>query len=180
MFMNTSLAQYQLPLFGLNSPAVGTEIGADQRSVFLRPITAAGEPASSNWPATIQSKPADAAMQEYRNWLARVTDYEEATGQPGSSPETAPAEGSGGETAISPPAGNGTGQAEAGAGEPAIEPGDNGAPGGSQTGQTEAGAGGSEPGNGAAPGGGGGSQTGGTGNGGSGSGGLLGWLFGGW
>lgn len=83
MFMNTSLAHYQLPLFGLNSMALSTEIGASQRSIFLQPITAAGETPTESWPITVEVQQSDKVSQEYRNWLARVTDYQEATGSAG-------------------------------------------------------------------------------------------------
>lgn len=80
MFMNTSLAHYQLPLFGLNSMSLATEIGADQRSIFLRPITSAGEKASETWPITVEVKQSNMVPEEYRNWLARVTNYQRASG----------------------------------------------------------------------------------------------------
>lgn len=80
MFLNTSLAHYQLPLFGLNSMSLATEIGADQRSIFLRPITAAGEQPSESWPVTVEVKKTDTVPQEYRNWLARITNYQQASG----------------------------------------------------------------------------------------------------
>lgn len=113
MFMNTSLAHYQLPLFGLNSPALSTEIGANQRSVFLQPITAAGDTATESWPATIEVKPKDSVPQEYRNWLARITTYREATGVTGA--PAAPAE----DDAGTPPV-----QAEAGGESPVADNGD--------------------------------------------------------
>lgn len=85
MFMNTSLAHYQLPLFGLTTPTLATEIGADQRSVFLRPITAAGAQPTTSWPATVAVQDTDLVPKEYRNWLAQVTNYKDATGGSASS-----------------------------------------------------------------------------------------------
>lgn len=81
MFMNTSLAQYQLPLFGVGTPSLATEIGADHRSIFVQPITAAGVVASESWPATVEVQNSDLVSREYRSWLARVTDYQSATGE---------------------------------------------------------------------------------------------------
>lgn len=86
--MNISLAHYQLPLFGLSTTSLATEIGADQRSIFLRPITAAGELPSESWPATVEVQETNLVPKEYRRWLAQITNYQEATGGTAESGET--------------------------------------------------------------------------------------------
>lgn len=89
MFMTTSLGQYQLTLFGTTSTAPATGIGADDRSVFLRPITAAGEAASETSPNTVEVQPATVEAQTeepgYGDWLTRLAEYRGAAGGSGSS-----------------------------------------------------------------------------------------------
>lgn len=160
MYMSTSLAHYQLPLFGVNVPALATEIGADQRSILLQPISAAGVTATESWPSTIDVKSTDLVPLEYRNWLAQLTDYQEATGTSSSGDET----GSGSEAAASGGT-EATGSSTEAGGEPEPAP---------DAAQNDGADDGSEP---ADPPGD-GDTSGEAGSGGSGGGGLLGMLFG--
>lgn len=76
MFMTTTLAHYQLPLFGIASPALQTEIGADQRSLFLRPITAIGSLAEPAGAKVISGPQESIPAAEFRTWLESLQRYE--------------------------------------------------------------------------------------------------------
>lgn len=78
MFLRISLAHYQLPQIGVTTISIATEIGADQRSVLLRPIGGTGQPQSASWPTAIEAKPAEPSSQDHRDWLARVDGYKDA------------------------------------------------------------------------------------------------------
>ncbi|MDB6177044.1 hypothetical protein PAF17_05925 [Paracoccus sp. Z330] len=72
MFLNTSLNQHHLTLYGVTANAISTEIGANPRSVFLQPITAAGVSA----PNTVIEAQEDTATQ-----IADLARYEQAATQ---------------------------------------------------------------------------------------------------
>ncbi|MBW7057437.1 hypothetical protein KY389_12165 [Paracoccus bogoriensis] len=74
--MTTTLAHYQLPLFGIASPALQTEIGADQRSLFLRPITAIGSLAEPAGAKVISDPQESIPAAEFRTWLKSLQRYE--------------------------------------------------------------------------------------------------------
>lgn len=76
MFMTTTLGHYQLPLQQTAGPALATEIGAGQRSLWLRPLTA---PAAATELAAAQvvSLPEKVTPPfAFKQWLQRLQDYE--------------------------------------------------------------------------------------------------------
>lgn len=101
MLVNTSLAHYQLPLFGLQGPSSIVDIGSDQRSVFLQPITTAGQLRPDSWPATVEIDKVELPPQEYRSWLSKLSAFQEAASRSSAAPDAA---GSGGNAAATPPA----------------------------------------------------------------------------
>ncbi len=100
MFMHTSLAQHQLALFGVKIPALATEIGADQRSIFLRPISAPGETQTGLPPNSVILDRVAGTGTDYGAWSARTKAYHDAAeagstsqgASAGSETNTAPAD----------------------------------------------------------------------------------------
>lgn len=91
MFMTTTLAHYQLPVFGTASTALQTQIGADQRSLLLRPVTSGA--ARTELPAaiTVQASEKLTTPMEFRQWMKVLFDYEaSANGRNAYAPETPP------------------------------------------------------------------------------------------
>ncbi len=85
MFMTTTLAHYQLPIFGIGSSALETRIGADQRTVWMRPITAGASQTELLPTSTVQSAERVTPPMAYSQWLKLLSDYETGAkaGQPG-------------------------------------------------------------------------------------------------
>ena len=77
MFTTTSLGQYQLTLFGVTSTTAATEIGANQQSLFLRPITASGAAANETSPKAAEVQP---EAPSYDDWYSRMAEYRSAAG----------------------------------------------------------------------------------------------------
>lgn len=75
MFMTTTLAHYQLPVFGVASTALNTEIGADQRSLLMRPVTPGAVQTELPPSVTIQSVEKVTPPMEFKQWLKALTDY---------------------------------------------------------------------------------------------------------
>lgn len=73
MFTTTSLGQHQLSLFGISPTASATESGENQRSLFLQPITAAGDAIASD-----DDTPKTTTPLKYSDWLAQTTGYSKA------------------------------------------------------------------------------------------------------
>ena len=83
MFMTTTLAHYQVPIFGIGSSALETRIGADQRAIWMRPISS-GATQTEMLPAlTVQSPERVPPPLAYFQWLKMLSDYEsQARGLP--------------------------------------------------------------------------------------------------
>ena len=76
MFMTTTLAHYQVPIFGIGSSALETRIGADQRAVWMRPISS-GAAQTEMLPAmTVRSAERVTPPLAYFQWLKMLSDYE--------------------------------------------------------------------------------------------------------
>jgi len=78
MITNSSLGHFQLPLFGLQANASATDIGADQRSVFLRPITAVGETTELPAAEVVQPGEKKTAPMAFDKWMDTVLIYRNA------------------------------------------------------------------------------------------------------
>jgi hypothetical protein len=78
MITNSSLGHFQLPLFGLQANASATDIGADQRSVFLRPITAGGETTELPAAEVVQPGEKKTAPMAFDKWMDTVLIYRNA------------------------------------------------------------------------------------------------------
>ncbi|MFN3274312.1 MAG: hypothetical protein ACK41U_06535 [Paracoccus sp. (in: a-proteobacteria)] len=90
MFMTTTLAHYQLPVFGTGSTALQTEIGADQRSLLLRPITSGAERTELPPGFTVQASEKLTTPMEFKQWMKVLFDYEaSANGRNASASEPA-------------------------------------------------------------------------------------------
>lgn len=76
MFMSTTLAHYQLPLFGVVSSALLTEIGADQRSVFMRPITTDGFKTELPQAMVVPGVEKASVPLEFTQWLKSIQEYQ--------------------------------------------------------------------------------------------------------
>lgn len=83
MFMTTTLAHYQLPLFGVTSSALQTEIGADQRSLFLRPITAVGSMTELAGAKVVSGVEKPIPPMEFRTWVDSLQRYEKGAQKSG-------------------------------------------------------------------------------------------------
>jgi hypothetical protein len=77
MFMTTTLAHYQLPIFGIGSSALETRIGADQRTVWMRPITAGASQTELLPASTVQSAERVTPPIAYAQWLKMLWAYED-------------------------------------------------------------------------------------------------------
>ncbi|WP_394225212.1 hypothetical protein [Paracoccus marcusii] len=77
MFMTTTLAHYQLPIFGIGSSALETRIGADQRTVWMRPITAGASQTELLPASTVQSAEHVTPPMAYAQWLKMLWAYED-------------------------------------------------------------------------------------------------------
>ena len=96
MFMTTTLGHYQLPLFGISSSALQTEIGADQRSLFLRPITSAGSMTELAGAEVVAGVEKVTPPMEFRKWMEALYRYEngaQKSGDADQSGTTVPAAG---------------------------------------------------------------------------------------
>ena len=78
MFMSTNVSTYYLPLYGAQINALGTEIGADHRSIFVRPITAIGENTVAADPGTAETTAMSDDYERFDNWLASYSAYRRA------------------------------------------------------------------------------------------------------
>lgn len=103
MFMTTTLAHYQLPLFGAASSALQTEIGADQRSLFLRPITSVGSMTELAGAEVVPGVEKTTPPMEFRKWMESLKRYEDGAQKSGeganpaeADPAAIPAAGSAG------------------------------------------------------------------------------------
>ncbi|MGP9805786.1 hypothetical protein [Paracoccus sp. NSM] len=82
MFMTTTLAHYQFPLFGAASSALQTEIGADQRSLFLRPITSVGSMTELAGAEVVPGVEKTTPPMEFRKWMESLQRYEDGARKP--------------------------------------------------------------------------------------------------
>ncbi|MFN3526380.1 MAG: hypothetical protein ACK4YU_09845 [Paracoccus sp. (in: a-proteobacteria)] len=89
MFMTTTLAHYQLPVFGTGSTALQTEIGADQRSLLLRPVTQGAERTELPTANTVQASEKLTTPMEFKQWMKVLLNYE-ATANARTSAEAEP------------------------------------------------------------------------------------------
>lgn len=96
MYMSTSLAHYQLPLFGLGASSSATEIGTDQRSVFLRPITAVGEATELPPSQIVEAADKKTAPMAFEQWLNTVMIYRNAAMRSETAQQQAEADQTGG------------------------------------------------------------------------------------
>lgn len=111
MISNSSLGHFQLPLFGLQANASATDIGADQRSVFLRPITAVGETTELPAAEVVQPGEKKTAPMAFDKWMDTVLIYRNAAlrnearqAEADGAPPVSPQDGLGGDQAtIEPP-----------------------------------------------------------------------------
>lgn len=78
MFMQTNVSSYYLPLYGTQVKAVGTEIGADCRSVLVRPIAATGETALPPTASITEVTAATGNFRRFNTWLAGYSAYRRA------------------------------------------------------------------------------------------------------
>lgn len=81
MFMNSNLTLQHLSLFGGMTNAISTEIGGDQRSIFVQPITAAGETKGIEASDYAAVTPAVKLPAAYDDWLQSTRDYSDAASQ---------------------------------------------------------------------------------------------------
>ncbi|MBA49196.1 MAG: hypothetical protein ABGW82_06395 [Paracoccus sp. (in: a-proteobacteria)] len=72
MFTTTPIGRYQLSLLAASSGAPAAQIGSNQLSLFLRPITTAGETAIESVPDKVEVQPEKTGFSE---WLARANEY---------------------------------------------------------------------------------------------------------
>lgn len=100
MFMNSNLSTYHISLFGGRTNAISTEIGGDQRSLFLRPITAAGE--TSTYDASTYAVRTDVKRlpPDYSSWRKSIDGYNEAAAQSKTSDSSAKSDGGGNAAAV--------------------------------------------------------------------------------
>lgn len=142
MFMSTNVSTYYLPLYGAQINALGTEIGADHRSIFVRPITAIGENTVAADPGTAETTAVPDDYERFDNWLASYSAYRRAAaGSDAPAPSQDSAAGASDDSAPVPaPASDGTtpptSDAQSAEGSPESQQ-------ASQTGQQETAAGGS-------------------------------------
>lgn len=91
MFMTTTLAHYQLPVSGMAATALQTEIGADHRSLLMRPVTSGAERTELPPAFTVQATEKLTTPMEFRQWMKVLFDYEaSANGRTAALPEAAP------------------------------------------------------------------------------------------
>lgn len=77
MFMTTTLAHYQLPIFGNSSTALQTTIGADQRALWLRPVTPGAAMTERPPATTVQAAERVTPPMAYKQWLKLLSAYED-------------------------------------------------------------------------------------------------------
>lgn len=76
--MNSSFTSHHLTLLGASAKQALVDFGADQRSIFARPITVAGDLAVVDIPPVTDAKPATADLSGYGGWLKSSHAYERA------------------------------------------------------------------------------------------------------
>ncbi|MFV0387009.1 hypothetical protein [Paracoccus sp. (in: a-proteobacteria)] len=100
MYMDNTITSYYLPLYGVTMPATATELGANTRSVFVRPITAIGDMVVQADAQRIDIDPALLDYDRFNEWLASYHAYRNAATAGGGSGATGAA-GGGGTDAVS-------------------------------------------------------------------------------
>ncbi len=123
MFMNSSITSYYLPLFGAQTQGIATELGADMRSVFVRPITAAGETVLPTEATVTDISTGKIDYAAFDAWLASYRSYGSAA-QAGATSDSG--DGATGTASASEAEAEAAGQAPADSAE-ATYSGDNGA-----------------------------------------------------
>lgn len=81
MYMQTTLTNYHLPLLGRTTAATATEFGTDTRSIFVRPITAAGDVIALPGAKNLNIKAERSDYQSFDRWLMDMQAYRYAANQ---------------------------------------------------------------------------------------------------